>query len=307
MRTRVALLCLTLLAAMALPAVAATPTVFMDGRNREWSPVVDSGVHAWAVDSKKHPHEYIVKVDQGGVVHKVNRRGTSGSPGSIELGGSLGNVLVYWVKGRSGDGFARVKFYDLDSHSSYGPPSGVNVPKQSTSSPSISGDHLFFDRGPYRGWKAWLQDKAVLYRFSTDSFITVADVGKWEWVNAGRVNGDYAVYTVSDANASNVYRYQISSSTTLQIPLDANKSNYWPTVMADGTVYYVRGNPTKCGRGATIMKRDPGGTISTVASMPNAYEVAALYGYDDGSSTTIYYTRITCSTDRVGSYQVQGV
>jgi hypothetical protein len=249
-----------------------------------------------------------VFVNDGGSIYSIPApAGSDAHVGSIELGGPHGDLLVYSVIGNRGRGFAKVMMFDLATQQSSLPPVGVNQAKRSSTNPSVSGDYMLYDEGSYAGEDSYYQQKVVLYRFSTDSFQTLATAGSRQWVNAGRVAGDFVVYDVCGRYACNVFRYQISTDTTVKVPLAADKSNYWPTVADDGTVYWVSGSHTKCGVGTSLMKRDPAGVTTSIDSLPAKVEAATLSAYDDGGSTTLYFTAIDCSDWSNDIYQLANV
>ena len=88
---------------------------------------------------------------------------------------------------------------------------------------------------------------------------------------------------------------------------NAGHANYWPTVLPDGTVYYVQGSARFCGHHTRLMKWTGSGSATLLAALPETIEAAAMDAYDDGVSTTLYFTRIRCRTAQYGIYQLPNV
>jgi hypothetical protein len=317
MRARALVICgisstMVVLAAT-LPASALTPHKFIDSSKPLWGIAVDSGAHAWSTGRKVgNIYAYTTKVDQAGTVRAVNPARTSAFPGGIELGGTHGDVLVYAQGKKYGSGDWNIRLYDMDTHTSTSAPTLVSSSSHIEMDPSISGDYLLFDRGPLSG-KGTIQDqkRVLLYRYSTNTLMTLADAPNGGDVFAGRVLGDFAVWTVCPKRGSgrcNVFRYQISTGLTIKVPLPAGRAQYYATLSStDGTMFFVRGSPTRCGDHSRLMKRDTAGSVTALAELPQGVEAATLYGYDNGTTTNLYFNRIVCATFNTGIYVLKGV
>jgi hypothetical protein len=236
---------LFLLVAMAQPA-AAIRRVQDSTAVREFGYAIDRSpggqvVRAWAQDSPQHPYRYQVYY-QAGRDTPIRRTGvaTDAGIGGLDLDNPLGAILTY-------DSFNRqsgydVRLYDVFAEQAVTVPNGVNTNAQETH-PTISGDYLLFQRGTLSQGSR----RVILFNTQTMESKTIVVAATNGIVFGDQVNGDYVVYTVCPGtNRCVVRRYQISTDTSVKLP-NANRAAYSPTVLADATVYYVIGHPTRCG------------------------------------------------------------
>ena len=260
----------------------------------ENEPAASDSYFAWAQDSAAHPFRFNAYARPwGGPKFRVNALHTSG-----ELGGIEGTTLVYQqYSGSVSDiklfpSVSDIKFFDLVSHQRTNPPAGVNT-KYSEYWPSISGHWLLFGREDLSGKK-----KAILFNTTTHRSRTLAATSTSNaFLDPGQVSGNYAVWE----KACNVFRYTISSKTTIRIPNPNNRCQYAPSVTTDGTVYFVRGSS---GCGVSISLRTYPST-TTLVSLPNGKDVLDTYAVTDGNGyITIFYDPGSCSTGKQDIFEV---
>ena len=275
-------------------AASAAISRYIDGPRNEWGIAVEPGYHAWTVDSAAHPF-----ID-------VSALGSDALLGNIDAGNAtFGDVLVFYAGGGLGTRQWDLKLWDLANHEALHVPAGINTPTADERTPSISGDYLLFKRVRPSG-----ADRLLLYQLSTQTFTTIATTtpAQQQLIDVGRVNGDYVVYDVCSYNSvCNVFRYQISTATQLEAP-KPGPSNYVPTVMPDGTVYFVNGSARYCGHHTRLMKWTGSGGATELATLPETIESGTMDGYDDGVTTTLYFTRVRCAAgDASGIYRLPNV
>jgi hypothetical protein len=276
----------------AMPAVAAVdPTPVLTGPNGELDGVADAGYFAWSQNTRAHPRHYDAFVrPMGQPRQRVNEPGTAAYPYSIELGGAFGNVLTFSEVKRSWD----AKLYDLDTHDISNPPGGLNTSKDERHI-TLSGDYILFQRDPSG---APLRGRVILYDFVTDTTSVLADAPRRGVIAAGRVNGDYATYDVC-SRTCNVFRYQISTHTTMKIPNPGTAQAYG-TPADDGSVYFVRvGSLSKCGSRQSIVRYSTGGAETVVSTFDGGRDVSGLYVFTNAGTPNVYFNRLTCRTGNV--------
>ena len=181
----------------------------------EESPSAAPGEFAWVQNSRLHPHLYNAYAQVGGGARfRVNAPGTQAGAGT----GIDGHTLAYTqVHG----GQQSIRLFDLQTHARRGPPAGVNTPSIEDE-PSISGNWLLFHRlegGPSPG------QQVLLANLSTGATRVLASVpGARGFLEAGQVNGNFAVFTQSKTGAVfNVWLYDIAQKTLTVIPNPARQ------------------------------------------------------------------------------------
>jgi hypothetical protein len=295
-RRKISIACLALVWVVVSQVMAsAAISRYIDGPRNERTVAVEAGIHAWAADTAAHPGVYGVWVKpDGGPAYRVSSASSTALLGSIDLANpTFGDVLVF-SSSRSRGGLAfNLRLWDLANREALSVPDGINTPTADERSPSISGDYLLFERQRSSG-----SDRLILYRFSTQTFTSIIAMAHPRPPGfEGSITGDFMVYdTCSGSSATfvcNVFRRRISTSATVQVP-NPGRVNHWPAVTADGTVYYVQSSARSCGRHTKLMKWTGTGTPTTLAALPEAVEAGPTDAYDDGVSTTFYFTRMRC-------------
>jgi hypothetical protein len=278
------------------------PTPVVNTTNIDWESTRAPGYLAYTQNSAARPIHFDLWVKPDGEPRwRPTRRATQGAHPSIELGNThLGDVLA-WSKGTR-DGWD-LEFTDLGTKAPITVPDGINTNREERE-PSVSGDHLLFARGPRSG--APYADTVILYDLATDTS-TILDHTDRGLVNAGWVAGDYAVWQKCPGSHCSIYRYQISTETTLKMPADVPVV-YSPAVTAGGTVYYVRSGYS-CGQHTKIVKvTDDGATKQTIYSFPDGVDGVDLFAYpNESKSVDLYLSRVPCRTFDFDVYVLSGV
>lgn len=283
-------------------AASAAISRYIDGPRNEFNVAVETGVHAWAVDTAAHPYADTVWVKpDGGPAYRVSALTSAAYLGNIDLANpTYGDVLVFYSGRSLGRRQFDIRLWDLANHAALALPDGINTPTADERQPSISGDYLLFQRVRPSG-----ATRLLLYRFSTQAFTTIIATSAHDAhrVLDARLNGDYVVYDSCSSTSCDVFRRQISTTTTVKAP-NSGHANYWPTVMPDGTVYYVQGSARFCGHHTRLMRWPGSGSATLLAALPETIEAGGMDAYDDGVSTTLYFTRIRCRTAQYGIYRL---
>jgi hypothetical protein len=116
-------------------------------------------------------------------------------------------------------------------------------------------------------------------------------------MRAGQVNGDYVAVWSCTKTTCDVRRYRISAARFIKVPrAPSGRANYWPAVMGDGTVYYVRGSFRRCGRGTKILSFSHAAGVSTVTKIPDGTDLAAMEARTVGGVDQLLLTEITCGS-----------
>jgi hypothetical protein len=280
----------------------ASPTPVVNTPAIDWESTRAPGFLAYTQNSAGRPNHFDLYVKADAAPRwRTTTNATSGAHPGIELGNShLGDAVV-WSRGRR-DAWD-LAFTDLTTRDPIPVPSGINT-NRAEREPSISGDHLLFARGPRSG--APYADTVILYDLATDTK-RVLDSTDRGLVNAGWVSGDYAVWQKCPGTFCSIWRYQISTDTTLRLPADVPVV-YSPAVTGDGTVFYVRSG-FSCGQHTKIVKvSDDGTTKQTVYSFPDGVDATDLFAYPNDSKTVdVYLSRVPCRTFDFDVYVLSGV
>jgi hypothetical protein len=292
------------LALAATPAQAAIPHEFIDGPGNEWTAAVRDDVVAWAPSPTKASYIHMVKVREGAAAaQRISKAGTDAIVGNIELGGPNGDVVLFFQGANKGDGQWDVKVWDLEADDFLALPSVINSSKSEIYG-AIGGDYLLFSRGPVGNGQP---TKVLLYRFSTQDLTTLGTAPTGGSATAGGLEGDYATYTVCPRNYEcNVFRYTLSTEARKKVP-NPNRANYYSSVTADGTVYYVQGDPDFCGHHTKLM-RFANGNTAALDQLAEGIEVGPTSNSTDTGTgdVTMYFTRIQCRGFRTGIWNIDG-
>lgn len=271
-----------ILFSIAVAALAHSEIPVLTTSAREQQPAAAPGYLLWGQNSSARPKHYDVFIrPDAGTATKMNRAGSLGwSPGIS------GTTAIYQeVISGSSD----LVFYDAITGTRSEPPSGVNT-KYWEWRPSASGDWILFSR---RNFSRHDWEKIILFNTSTHQSITIDQDDSVEpYLAGGQVSGNFAVWTHCTKKC-NVYRYDIDSGDTISIPNPVTYQ-YDPAVTADGTVYYVRAGH-HCGQAVRMIRRDPGGTETTILTLPSGKEAwynSATTNID--ASASLYYSRVSC-------------
>ena len=262
-------------------------------KKSEESPAASAGWLTWAEASVKRRQYNVVAQPQGGERFRVNPSGTEGFPGSID-----GTRLVYnQLDGKKGD----IVFFDLQARTQ-STPSGVNTPAHE-SAPSVSGNWLLYRRssGVYRG------TQSILLRNLSSGEERLLGTGNNAkgYAQPGTVQGDFASwYKCRGYENCTVFRYQISTGATTPVPNPGPRAQYAPSVLSDGTVFFVESSNLYCGKKvATLWRFTASGSRERIGSLPRGEDPAKSSPVDNGDGTaTVYLDAYDCSqTDETPS------
>jgi len=283
-RTSIGGLAATALAIVVLAGtvLAATPVKVRDAdRVKEWGGSAIDGWFAWEANTRAHPAVFKVYAKpDGGAAQRVPFAGPTRSPSLIASGRRAGQVVFQALGLHAGD----IRFYDPVADAVLRAPKTINT-SATEEFPEVDGGSLTFDRHGSSGWDT------IVYRFNTKTSTVIG-----HRMIAGQINGDYAVYWKCSASTCDVMRYRLSTQrlTTLA-PAAAGRANYWPAVMPDGTVYYVQGSFNRCGRNTKILRLSAG-AMTTVATVPDGTELAAMEARTVNGIDQLLVTEVTCGS-----------
>ena len=296
---------LTLMLLVVTSAEAGQPVKVFATTAHEFGQSAVNGAIAWAVDRPTDEFTYDVKARLGtAAAFRVNPAKTTATMGGLDLGNPLADVLLTYARSRAiRDKQWDIRLYDVEAQAELPVPAGINTNAQREARPTVSGDHLLFERGPQR---RFFGTKVILYRFSTSSAITLATAPSGGIVQAGQVQGDYAAYTVCPrSNPCNVFRYRISTQRRVRVP-DSGRAAYDPSVTAAGVTFYAVGSPRFCGRNTRLMRWDGSGAATTVVRFGDGIELGPTSAHvEPDSDEIVHFTRVRCRGFRADIYKVK--
>jgi hypothetical protein len=291
---------LCLAALIAFPAAAAAvplPQTAVKAKpppvNEEY-PAAAPGELAWVQNSRLHPHLYNAYAQLGGGPRvRVNAPGTQAGAGM----GIDGHTLAYTqVHG----GQQSIRFFNLQTHARGGPPTGVNTASVEDE-PSISGHWLLFHRfedGASPG------QQVLLANVSTGATRVLASVvGGPGFLEAGQVNGNFAVFTQSrTGTAFNVWLYNIAQKTLTVIPNPLGKVHSAAAVNSFGTVYFEQSG-VGCGGNATVEEYPVGGPLHTAGTLKPGIDLFHPFLFENGSVNDLLFAKIHCQSGATDIYK----
>jgi hypothetical protein len=278
-------------AALVVPAAAAArPLPQMPVRTKplpvkEESPSAAPGYFAWVQNTRSHPNLFNVYAQHNGRTrYRVNPLGTQAGLGT----GIDGTTLVYTQRHRGG---FNIRMFNLVSKHRFAPPAGVNTP-QVEDEPTISGDWLLFHRshgGASPGQRVILRDLGT-----GETRVLAAVRGRVALLEAGQVNGDWAVFTKSvNGTRVNVWRYQISTRTLAEVPNPRDKVHSSPAVNPFGTVYFEESG-RRCGANATVEIYPVGGPTITAGSLRPGIDMFHPFLFEHSPTDSYLFAKLHC-------------
>jgi len=283
-----AAVCLAALVAPAAATAMPLPQSAVKGKPppvNEESPSAAVGELAWVQNSRLHPHLYNAYAQAGGGARfRVNAPGTQAGLGT----GIDGHTLAYTqVHG----GQESIRLFNLQTHARSGPPAGVNTPAIEDE-PSISGHWLLFHRledGASPG------QRVLLVNLTTGATRVLASVpGARGVLEAGQVNGNFAVFTQSKAGAVfNVWRYNIAQKTRTVIPNPLGKVHSAAAVNSFGTVYFEQSG-VGCGKNATVEEYPVGGPMVAAGTLKPGIDLFHPFLFEHGPANDFLFAKIHC-------------
>jgi len=280
-----------LLAALALPAAAAakplpqTPKRTHPPPVNEQSPSAAPGYLAWVQNSRSHPHLYNLYAQHDGRTrYRVNPAGTTAGLGT----GIDGTTLVYT---QTHGAKLSIMMFDLQTKHRFAPPAGVNTPAVEDE-PTISGDWLLLHRleqGSSPG------EQVILRNLHTGETRTIASVhGRIGQLEAGQVNGDWAVFTKSvNGTRFNVWLYQISTRALTLVPNPRDKVHSAAAVNPFGTVYFEESG-SRCGANATVEVYPIGGPMITAGTLRPGIDMFHPFMFEHAATDSFLFAKLHC-------------
>ena len=272
------------LLAASSPARASAPEVVLDGpRVGEYQPIRGGGWIVWQQNTRKRPNHYdlYVRPVAGGPKSKVNSKGLNGANGDIQ-----DNLLVYQQFRRKGSG---LRFFDLTTHEKSKPPAKVNT-EHWEYWPSMSGQWLLFGRLMHNGTR-----RLILFDLSKDRSRVLARVrGENSFLAPGQVNGDWAVWSrCASESPCNVVRYRISTDESDIIDNPHHREQHSPSIDANGTVYFARGNGD-CGNRVRLIRERLDGSDEELWRLPNGDDIGRTHLQSRPRGNTVLYDEFSC-------------
>jgi hypothetical protein len=278
-------------AALALPAAAAarplpqTPVRTKPLPVKEESPSAAPGYFAWVQNTRSHPNLFNVYAQHNGRTrYRVNPAGTQAGLGT----GIDGTTLVYTQRHRRG---FNIRLFDLATKHRFAPPAGVNTPHVEDE-PTISGDWLLFHRSE---GGASPGQQVILRNVRSGETRVIASVrGRIALLEAGQVNGDWAVFTKSvNATRFNVWRYRISTKALAEIPNPRDRVHSSAAVNPFGTVYFEESG-ARCGANATVEIYPVGGPMITAGTLRPGIDMFHPFLFDHRSTDSYLFAKLHC-------------
>jgi hypothetical protein len=260
---------------------SAAPTKIVDDASvNEWLGSQIDGWTAWSANTVAHPKTLRVYTQADGAqAHVVPIPGKTFVGDIVQNGARAGQVVFEAPGQHNGD----VRFYDPVADAMRKTPSGVNTAREETD-PRADGDYLAFMR------TGSTSTNLVLYRFSTAHSKVIAG-----GISPAQLNGDYLAAYRCTAKTCTSWRYRISTGTQTAMPAaPTGRANYWPAVTADGTMYWVQGSRSACGKNTKIM-RLRNGSVATVMTVADGTELAGLEARTVGGIDQLVYTKLACT------------
>jgi hypothetical protein len=292
-RRRAIVVAVLTVALTAASAWAATPVKVIDAGNViERDPSAADGWLGWTANTVASPNRYGGYVrPTGGAVTKIRHKGDVVLE-EIVVGGPHEGEVLFWTND-TGDG--DLKFYDLDTGAITNAPAGVNTAKRESTA-SASGDYLAFGRHTSRSTY-----DIFLYRFSTGRLKKI--VPGWFFVT--QLNGNYLAYMRCVTRTCDAWRYSIAKDRSIKMPeAPEGRANYYPAVLADGSMFWVQGNNDLCGKNTKIVRRSSTGNITTIWNAPDGTEIADLEAKIVGGSPVLMIAERNCATEDLGVYRI---
>jgi hypothetical protein len=271
-------------AAVGMP-LAQTPLKTKPPPVNEESPSAAPGAFAWVQNTRLHPHLYNAYAQVGGGARfRVNPAGSQAGLGT----GIDGHTLVYTQVHRTK---SDLRLFDLTTRTLRKPPAGVNT-KNLEDEPTISGKWLLFhrlERGSSPGQQVLLRDLT-----SGATRVLSSVPGRLGFLEAGQVNGDFAVFTQSkNGTRFNVWLYDITAKTLTEIPNPLQKLHSSPAVNPFGTVYFEQSGAA-CGSNATVEEYPIGGPMLPEGTLKPGIDLFHPFLFENGSLDSYMFAKVHC-------------
>jgi hypothetical protein len=169
----------------------------------------------------------------------------------------------------------------------------VNTPNLEDE-PTISGDWLLFhrlERGSSPG------EQVILRNVHTGETRTIASVhGRIAQLEAGQVNGDWAVFTKSvNGTRFNVWLYRISTKSLTLVPNPRDKVHSAAAVNPFGTVYFEESG-SRCGSNATVEVYPIGGPMITAGTLRPGIDMFHPFLFERSPTDHFMFAKLHCAS-----------
>ena len=226
----------------------------------------------------------------GSPLVKLNSRGEAWS-GDLDAA----RHLAVYQQARGGD--SKIMLFDWATGHRTAAPEAVNTPAWEFA-PRLQGDYLLFGRETWQTrphvYQLWLYNRADDSLTSLDKIRHGYSFGA---VIPGQVNGDWVVWQKATDYWTDlrIYRYNLVTGVTDEVPVTAGRFDYDPSVTADGTVYFVRSGGG-CGRNVRIRSFTGEEGTAPVYAPPAGTAIDRTYVEEraDGS-TQLIFSQLACN------------
>jgi hypothetical protein len=278
---------LTLAAAATAKPLTQTPLRTHRPPVNEQSPSAAPGYFAWVQNSRTHPHLYNVYAQHNGRTrHRINPAGTQAGSGT----GIDGTTLVYTQRHGAK---SSIMMFDLQTKHRLAPPAGVNTPSIEDE-PTISGDWLLFRRASRVAVPGRPSARILLRNVQTGATRVLATVPPGGFLEAGQVNGDWAVFTKSMNNRRfNVWLYHISTKTLTLVPNPRDRVHSAAAVNPFGTVYFEESG-LRCGSNATVEVYPIGGPMIKAGTLRPGIDMFHPFLFEHRSTDSYLFAKLHC-------------
>jgi hypothetical protein len=262
-------------------ASAGTPTGVRTTRRSEFGATANANYLAWTQDEAGHLNHFHVWVKPTGqAAFQVDQAGRAFT-GQVD---PMGTTLVYFFLGH---GNYDVRLYDMSTKTRTAAPPNVNT-AQNEYWPGLSSTQLTFVRESRTAARLYL-----VTDMTTGAKVVVKsiDTSKSFFPTPPRLMGNWVTYAVCTARITSckAYRYDISGSTTRQIPNPRHLFYFAPSADLAGNVYLERSG-RNCGDSARLMKWTAGGGNPTsVYAFARRTDLTGTSVFDDNAGTVIVY------------------
>lgn len=224
---------------------------------------------------------------------RVNPKGTLGFAGDID-----GNLMIYQQVRR---GQSDIKVFNLRRRARRKAPSPINTRKWEWK-PSLSGRRILFGRLNKRPGPD--VEKIMLYDSVSERMLTLAR--RWTPTEAvpGQVNGDWVTYYLCPGKfACRTFRYNAATRKKEKFPSE-NGPVYAPSVLEDGTAYFVRSAP-RCGVGVRLIERTVEGVEREIFRLDRGWDISTTSAFigPDGNPK-VYFDLTNCRATVTNVYGV---
>jgi hypothetical protein len=271
-------------------AIAGTAVEVLNTPRNDFMGSAEDGYLAFAQSRVGKPNKTDVYLKPPGEAKfKVNVAGTTAFYPNVEIGDVTHGDRLVFAQRVSGN--TNVKIWDVDGGQFVNTPAAINS-AAIESKPSISGDHLFFGRGPDEG--GGYMTRLFLYDFVADVTQPIARAPRNGIIFPGTVNGDWLSWTQCSPTDCRAFRHQISTDNDQEVPT-TGRLVYTSAVGQDGVVWYMQSG-IGCGANVKLRRHEVGVGAATIIDFADGIDgnVSDLDDTDP-KNRQLYFDRVRCS------------